>query len=263
MSAGLAPRWLPRLAKERLRGLLPRTIKRHRILAGPLKGARIVTSWHNYPAAIAGNTEGRLVAWFAATVKLGETWLDVGAQYGYTSIALGRLVGRGGRVFAFEPVVATAAHLIETCRANGLAQVTVVPAALGAPDQLALLRLPTIKGMADSTIALGAWPESLLVLRLDWLWPYLCGAVATVSGVKIDVQGMEIEVLRGMQEVLRRWRPRLVVEVHPGVSRPELLAVLEAAGYERQGIAIEAQPGEEHGALYIDDRSYEFVAASA
>ena len=43
--------------KEALRKLLPRTVKPHRILAGPLRGQWIVTSWHDYPAAILGYTE--------------------------------------------------------------------------------------------------------------------------------------------------------------------------------------------------------------
>ena len=72
-----------------------------------LRGAWLVTSWHDYPAGLAGRTERALLEWFAQNVHQGETWLDVGAHYGYTTIALGRLVGSHGRVFTFEPVPAT------------------------------------------------------------------------------------------------------------------------------------------------------------
>jgi len=80
-----------------LRTLLPRAIRQHLILGGPLRGCRIVTSWHDYPAAITGRTERPLLEWFAENVKKGETWLDIGAHYEYTAIGLCRLVGAAGK----------------------------------------------------------------------------------------------------------------------------------------------------------------------
>jgi len=46
-----------------------------------------------------------LLEWFSKNVAPVETWLDVGAHYGYTAIALRRLVGENGRVIAFEPML--------------------------------------------------------------------------------------------------------------------------------------------------------------
>src|SRR5438128_9270672 len=131
--------------KAKLRRFMPRTVRSHRILGGRLRGYRIVTSWHDYPAAILGNTEGPLLEWFERHVGAGETWLDVGAHYGYTAIALSRLVGPRGRVFAFEPVVATAGCSTRSGAANGLAQLVVIPCALGTPDTLELRRLPPVR----------------------------------------------------------------------------------------------------------------------
>src|SRR6202011_64890 len=94
--------------KAQIRRLLPRSIRSHSILAGPLRGASIYTSWHDYPGAILGTTERPLIEWFQRNVSAGETWIDIGAHYGYTAIALSRLVGVQGRVLAFEPVLTTA-----------------------------------------------------------------------------------------------------------------------------------------------------------
>src|SRR5579864_9291336 len=96
-------------AKESIRKVLPKNTKAYPILAGPLRGARIYTSWHDYPGAILGRTERPLLKWFQRNVAVGETWMDVGAHYGYTAVALASLVGPSGRVFAFEPVLSTAA----------------------------------------------------------------------------------------------------------------------------------------------------------
>ncbi|MCJ7503507.1 MAG: hypothetical protein MUP80_10670 [Acidobacteriia bacterium] len=157
--------------KSFLRQRLPTSIRAHRILAGPLRGHGIVTSWHDYPAAITGRTERPLVEWFAKNVKLGETWLDIGAHYGYTAIALSRLVGASGRVFAFEPMISSAGYVTQTRRLNDLLQLTVVPLGLAAPESLDLKQLPTVRGMVDSTRPREDWLETSLISRLDWLWP--------------------------------------------------------------------------------------------
>lgn len=246
--------------KTAVRRFLPRQVAPQRIWKGPLKGSTIVTSWHDYPAAILGYTERPLLDWFAVNVKPGETWFDIGAHYGYTAIALARLVGSAGRVFAFEPMLSTAGYLAQTRALNRFSQLTVVPFALAAPDTLTTARLPVVRGMVDSTIAQdAAWYETILVARLDWLWAKINDGDTRLHGVKIDVQGMELEVLRGMWETLQVYRPKLVVEVHSGVNRLELLEVIEAAGYQKRAVPVEPIDGEVE-AQFIDDHSYAFQA---
>lgn len=245
--------------KERIRRLLPRQVRSHRILGGVLKGSRIFSSWHDYPGAILGTTEKPLLDWFAHNVEPGETWLDVGAHYGYTAIALSRLVGSSGRVFAFEPLLATAGCITRTRQLNGLEQMTVVPLGLNRCPNVEALDLPTVRGMADSTIAAGVWSERILTVALDSLWPSLAGGDPRIHGIKIDVQGMEFDVLRGMRESLRRWSPKLVVEFHRGVDRGEILQLLHDCGYETECRPIDSDspPG-----VFADDMSYAFQAAS-
>lgn len=248
--------------REGLRSFFPRSLVRHRILGGALRGSTIVTSWHDYPAAILGKTEKALLEWFAKNVKKGDTWLDVGAHYGYTAIALCRLVGAAGRVYAFEPMLSTASCISRTKLLNNLPQLTVVPIALGNSANLALDSRRSIRGMIDSTLEdAEGLKESFLVSRLDWLWPNIAGPDTRVDGIKIDVQGMEIHVLKGMIELVKRHRPKLLVELHPGVSRPEALEVIASMGYVPRGIAIDPLPGELEPAY--TDRTYFFQPVEA
>jgi FkbM family methyltransferase len=266
-----------RRIKSYLRTLLPRAIREHLILAGSLRGCRIVTSWHDYPAAILGRTERPLLEWFTKNVNLGETWLDMGAHYGYTAIALSRLVGQQGRVFAFEPMVSTAGCLARTRQLNDFPQLIILPLGLAAPGTLEMKQLPVTRGMVDSTLCRkeggrkkaeggrqkderqAVWQETIMVARFDWLWQQICGKNERIDGVKIDVQGMEIEVLQGMLETLRRQRPKLVVEVHTGVDRKELLDLIETVGYSRKAMPIEPVEGEVEP-QYVNDLSYYFKA---
>lgn len=263
--------------KPLLRWLMPRTNRRRRILGGPLRGSWIVTSWHDYPAAITGRTERPLLDWFAKNVKLGETWLDIGAHYGYTAIALSRLVGASGRVFAFEPMISTAGYVTQTRQLNKFPQLIVLPLGLASPEALEMVQLPVTRGMVDSTLPEGedrragpglgeamkdegrtALHGTIMVARLDWLWPRVCGKCRQIDGVKIDVQGMELQALRGMIGILSKWKPKLVVEVHLDVDRAGLLGAIESAGYSRRGVPIEPVAGEIEP-LYVDDHSYAFI----
>ena len=240
--------------KSSLRKLAPRAIRAHRILGGPLRGRIIVTSLHDYPAAILGRTEKPLLAWFRLNVKPGETWLDVGAHYGYTAIALAELVGSDGRVYAFEPSLTTAGHLNRTRELNGLPQIKVVPFGLGEPGELRVVSVPVDRGMANHTLG-GSGSEEIYLIGLDQLWRTL--GHGPVHGVKIDVQGMESQALGGMTRILAEQHPKLILEFHAGVDRQRILELLSGVGYRLPGKPIEPLPAETEPA-YHDDRSYAF-----
>jgi FkbM family methyltransferase len=245
---------LGRVSKELIRRLLPKRIAPHKILSGPLRGSPIFTSWHDYPAAILGTTERALLDWFEVNAHPGETWLDIGAHYGYTAIALSKRVGIAGHVYAFEPVLATAACLERTRDLNRLNQMTVIAVALDAGTEIRTIELPAVRGMADSTAAHSKASEPVQCISLDSIWPFI-GRGKPVHGVKIDVQGLELQVLLGMREFLVRWMPKLIIEFHSGVARREILEYLASVGYSAP---IEnVVPGGEAGVL-LDDRSYAF-----
>lgn len=220
-------------AKSLVRELLPRRHAAHRIMSGPLRGMRIVTSWHDYPAAIMGYTERKLTEWLLANARPGETWLDVGANCGYTSLALSRAVGPEGRVFAFEPALITAACLERTARANRLGQLVALPFALSEASRPVVSRFVTERGMIDSQLPAGGQAEmtAIVAVGLDAIWDGIAGGDPVVHGIKIDVQGMELDALRGMKRLLVNHRPKIVLEIHRDVPRDEVLALLDECGY--------------------------------
>ena len=240
--------------KSSLRKLAPRAIRAYRILRGPLRGRLIVTSLHDYPGAILGRTERPLLAWFRLNVKPGETWLDVGAHYGYTAIALAEMVGADGRVYAFEPSLTTAGHLNRTRVLNRLEQIKVVPFALAEPGELRIASVAVDRGMANHAFG-GSGSEDIYLIGFDQLSKTL--GERGVHGVKMDVQGMELQALQGMSAMLTQQRPKLVIEFHAGVGRDTILELLSRVGYRLPGKPIEPLPDETEAA-YHDDRSYCF-----
>jgi FkbM family methyltransferase len=194
---------------------------------------RIVTSWHDYPAAILGYTERKLANWLLANARPGETWIDVGANCGYTSLALARAVGPTGRVFAFEPALPTVACLERTGRANGLDHLVAIPFALADQRRPVISRFATDRGMIDAQLPKDGRLEmtAIIAVGLDAIWDGIADGNPVVHGIKIDIQGMELEALRGMRRLLAQHRPKIVLEIHKGVPRGEVLALLESCGY--------------------------------
>jgi FkbM family methyltransferase len=232
--------------KSLVRTLLPRYHVPHKVMSGPLQGLRIVTSWHDYPAAICGYTERKLTDWLLENARPGETWLDVGANSGYTSLALCRRVGANGRVYAFEPALATAACLERTGRVNNFGQLVALPLALADAPAPTILRCTTDRGMIDSQMATDD-PDAIaqiMAVSLDAIWNGIAPPDPTIHGIKIDVQGMEVEALRGMEWTLARYQPKIILEIHRDVPRADVLSLLESCGYRDAPIPIDESLGE-------------------
>ncbi|MEA2677034.1 MAG: hypothetical protein QOJ81_1175 [Chloroflexota bacterium] len=146
------------------------------------------------------------------------TWaFDVGANVGLFAVDLSRAVGPTGRVFAIEPLSATADLLRSNLENEGCRNVEVVVAAAGAVAGEVELLLAQDSAQHSTATELPMGQISYASVKvpcvtLDDLWE---GAGRpTVSFVKIDVEGAEEAVLRGALVMIRACRPQMIVEVH-------------------------------------------------
>ena len=171
------------------------------------------------------------------------TILDVGAHDGLLTIPFARLPG--SRVLAFEPLPSAFARLEAALRAAFGAippHVALHRAALGDATGEITLTLPVIDGVANEQwasmvkdyaahAASGVATEQVTapLMRVDDL------AIADLTHAKLDAEGAEYEVLRGMRETLLRCRPVLTLEVeerHREGSTWAVPAYLDALGYD-------------------------------
>lgn len=142
---------------------------------------------------------------------------DVGAHTGAYTLFFSRRVGPAGKVVAFEPQPRSFAILERNVAYNRVANVCALPYALG--DRAATRRLFALPGM-PTTASLAPEAGTPLrycagaarVERLDSLIESL--ALPPPDFIKIDVEGMELDVLNGAQQTLARRRPRLLIEIH-------------------------------------------------
>jgi FkbM family methyltransferase len=169
-------------------------------------------------------------------------------------MALAQLVGGAGRVFAFEPSLTTVGYLNRTRGLNGLDQIIVVPLGLGKPGGIRMLSVPMERGMANHASETKVF-DTIYVVGLDELRDSL--SIPRIDGVKIDVQGMELEALTGMAHTLKVESPKLVIEFHSGVPRGPIVDCLRMAGYQLPAKPIGRALAGRRGA-YLNDQSYAF-----
>lgn len=151
-----------------------------------------------------------------------DVFYDVGANVGvYTVFAAPRV----DHVYAFEPHLGNAFSLLRNVRANGLTNVTVIASALSDRSGFFALQYQSLEiGTGNNQVrersdrATGAdLSECKHCTTLDALIEG--GIVRPASRIKIDVDGNEPLVLRGMQGLLERCPPRsLLVEYNPSTG---------------------------------------------
>jgi FkbM family methyltransferase len=200
-----------------------------------------LSDWLGRHVYVTGEYEPATAAALRALLGPGDTFIDVGANVGYFSLLASRRVGGAGRVYAFEPVPATHADLLENLRLNHAGNVSARSEALAeAPGEARFFVGPVDHRGTSSLRALDDASEVLTVrkARLDDLLP----PGIRVNVMKIDVEGAEYLALQGMRACLRRDRPDLIVEVTDsflrglGHSAAELHRYLGALGYRMYAI---------------------------
>jgi FkbM family methyltransferase len=150
-------------------------------------------------------------------IRPGESFFDVGASVGLVSVHARR---RGARVTAFEPDPNVRKRLVGNLAINKIDDVHVVDWAVSDAAGEATLYTDGAHGSSPSLAS--ARPRDAVTVRTDTIDKGIfAGALCRPDVMKIDVEGAEVRVLRGMSATLAsRWRPRAIyIEVHPEFVR--------------------------------------------
>lgn len=170
----------------------------------------------------------------------GEVFIDVGAYVGWYAIQAARRVGPEGRVLTLEPDRDNRIQLERNLKLNELANCTVVPcAAWSRKGRIGWHRgdQPVWHGVDEKQGEDFVEATTVDDLVSDY-------ALDRVDWIKMDIEGGEIEALKGSANTIAKCKPRLFIEVHECTER--LRALLESLNY---GIEAESfdQPPERHG----------------
>jgi FkbM family methyltransferase len=199
-----------------------------------------------YDQIIRGEEAWKLKIFKSLPEAPGSLFVDVGANLGQTLLQL-RMVDAERPYLGFEPNPDCLHYVFELIRRNGFRNVDLVATGLGESTDVLTLYLPP-KRSTDSTATL------LKELRPDRQYDarhvlifneeHLSGLVAgrAIGFVKVDVEGAELEVFKGIKYLLNQERPPVMCEVlftdpkgdleASRVRNAELVSLLQAIGYQ-------------------------------
>jgi FkbM family methyltransferase len=187
------------------------------------------TFHHALPVWYRGDTG---LALLTAIVRPGDVYVDVGANYGTYALPIAQ--DRSVRVIAVEPQPQLAEALRRSVAANAFPNVDVIEAALSDYEGGGVLATGAGSGSATfhhQRQAFGSAMINVPVMRLDDLAAEL--NLNRLDCLKIDVEGAEIDVLKGGAATIARHHPAIVFEVGAKERQQAVFEWLRGAGYTR------------------------------
>jgi FkbM family methyltransferase len=164
-----------------------------------------------------------LCAW----VRSGDVFFDLGANIGTISIPMAAL---GATVHSFELLGANVEHLVKSVNRNEFKRVSVMIGAIGDQEGFA-----GIAGFSAWGVAMNSGLVSIPRVILD---TYVARReIQRVDIIKIDVEGSELQALRGAKNTIERDHPDIVIECNAvscgnnNYSYLDLLKALSSFGY--------------------------------
>src|SRR5205814_1997897 len=155
----------------------------------------------------------RLIEYLKAIAKPGSTVLDVGANIGFHTLEAWRAVGNTGRVISIEASPAHADAVRRNLETNDFPTGEIINVAVGARDGEVSLGLP--EGGNEGMFGINAGPEkafSVPLRRIDDLLD--ARGVDRLDLIKIDIEGSELEALRGATRTLSSHQPAILIELN-------------------------------------------------
>lgn len=163
----------------------------------------------------------------------GNTVMDIGANIGLFAVVMGRAIGQTGVVIAFDPVPSNIRRLKSNLDGNGISAKAVYELALGSANEHIDLMMSDDTAYASMhKVEHGFGNGQVIqvgVRRLDDVW-HERGRPA-ISFVKMDVEGAELEVIRGGVEMLAQCRPTMLIEANTSEHLARLNEALKPFGY--------------------------------
>jgi FkbM family methyltransferase len=220
-------------------------IKRRTIKSGDVKmwvdpasnfGSRLLTE---------GAYEAELSDACRQLLAPGGVFFDVGSNEGWFGMVACKAVGEAGRVFAVEPQERLWSVIMKNAALNGFANFTLLPFGVSSHDGSGVMNLyPSLNSGSSGVASKKRRYERTQDMALLTLAKIIdqCG-VDRIDLLKMDIEGLELQALRGAGQHLGSTIRKLIVEVHPallsarGEDQEEVYKLLGSRGYHLQQIA--------------------------
>lgn len=194
-----------------------------------------------------GTHEPQMQSALRTNIKPGMVAYDCGANIGYYSVMLARLVAPGGHIYAFEPSPQSLKCLQQASRLNDFDNLTVVPRAVWHCSESLRLACATeetslvsdhIEGVFGETVQQESFVDIDTISLDEFVYEQ---GHPPPDFIKIDVEGAEGKALRGARRLLSNRHPGLLLEIHGEPGR-EVWSILQELNYQITNIATNTTP---------------------
>lgn len=170
-----------------------------------------------------GQWEPQVQSWLKTILNKTDVFLDIGAHVGWHTMLASKLVGNKGAVLAFEPSPENLKFLRYHCTLNSLQNVQIYPSAVGDVENSSIPFVLVDGGnhtsnsltTVDEVPYISEKQKTLISVSLTTI-DKVCEKLRLKPRlIKIDVEGAENLVLQGAREVVNKYRPIIIVAIHP------------------------------------------------
>ena len=208
-----------------------------RVRSGPIKGFRwIATSGGGF---ITGRQEFYKTRAFTKNFKKGDVFFDIGAHIGYFSAIAANINQGEGHIYAFEPRPMNARFFRRHMIMNKISNFTLFEAAVGSIDSEVMF--DSAHGSATGFIS---EKGDIKVKQIHPDRMVETGELLLPGFVKIDVEGAECEVLKGLQKTISVARPRMIVATHNEECHNFVIEFLKSHSYQIEVLLPDGPKGD-------------------
>jgi len=178
--------------------------------------------------------EPHIVSFLEDQVSKNMIFFDIGAHFGYYTLLSHKLIGKGGRIIAFEPSPIPFDFLKRNIGINKIKNIKIENLLVGNDNDQHLFYHSGLGGTMSSIKPSNNLPLSIKIFSttLD----YYCEKNKLYPDfIKIDVEGAELLVIKGMNKILQRKNLKILIELHkPQLSQQKinsLYYILRKSGF--------------------------------
>ncbi|MCK9323917.1 MAG: FkbM family methyltransferase [Bacteroidales bacterium] len=197
-----------------------------RIKQGPLEKYRFIAA--SGLSFIRGTYEQPTVAFLEQHVKNSSCCYDIGGHVGYLSLVLSKLVGKDGTVYVFEPRPININYINRHIKLNKILNIKLL--GIGISDFTGESTFYDKGGTGTGKIS----DKGSLTIRVNSLDKlHEDKAIAPPDLIKMDIEGEEFKALCGSRELLKTYKPILVISTHSQTIHDSCLNFVRDLGYSK------------------------------